>query len=144
MDINLNFYVNQGRYGITNNTNLNFGTDGLGTCVGIIVQLNNGTNFCGHMDHSYEPTRAQQVAFMAAVTAVLTATIPMANVTSVHYCTPGGTFAAAFTVLAIQALFPAAINAGNNSCIYIDGTGVHGTDQHAIQGVVVDTGAFRV
>jgi chemotaxis receptor (MCP) glutamine deamidase CheD len=142
--VNLGFYVNQGRYGITANNNFNFGTEGLGTCVGVIVQLNNGNNFCGHMDHSYEPTQAQRAAFIQQVVLVLQATIPLANVQQVHYSTPGGTRAAQYTVDAIVQQFPNAVNAGARSCIYIAAAGVQATDQNAILGQNVDNGAFGV
>lgn len=145
MPINLNYYVPQGRYGITSNRNLNFGTDGLGTCVAIMVQLSNGNNFCGHMDHSYEPTRQQQQQFITQVCRVLQDTIlPLGNIAAVHYCTPGGTRAAQFTVEAIQQQFPNAQSIGNFSCLYIDTTGIQGTNQNVSLGQPVDNGAFSV
>lgn len=144
--INLAFYVNQGRYGITANNNFNFGTTGLATCVGVIMQLGNGHNLCGHMDHTYEPTMAQRAVFEAAVTAQMIAAVPAGvAVNAVHYSTPGGTRAAQFTVAAIVAWFPGAVNAGADQSIYIDGAGVHGTNANVVNGAtLVDNGAFTV
>ncbi|NCI50826.1 hypothetical protein GWC95_12880 [Sediminibacterium roseum] len=144
--ITLDYHVAQGRYGITANTNFNFGTTGLGTCVGVIMTLNNGDNICGHMDHSYEPTQAQRVAFEIAVTAVLNGVIPPgAAVLSVHYSTPGGTRAALYTVNAITAWFAGAVNAGNRQTIYISAGGVQATDANVIIGAnAVDNGPFSV
>lgn len=142
--IDLNFYVVDGKYGITADNNLRFGTDGIATCVGIIAKLNNGTNFCGHMNHTYEPNKAQKQAFIEAVIALLEATIPLENVTGVYYSAPGGTLATKYTLEAINTMFPNATGFGG-MCIYIDTDGtVKGNNNTCTLKELIQDGDFSV
>jgi hypothetical protein len=145
MTLTLNYYVSVGKYGITENTNFNFGTDGLATCVGIIAMLNDGTNFCGHMSHAYEPNAAQKEGFITEVQKLLDKTIPKQQVSYLSYCTTDGTKAQKYTVEAIQQWFPNADKVGKKSCVYIDQNGVQTTNESDVKlGKDVSKGEFEV
>lgn len=147
MPVTLNFHVAQGNYAIVAPANIPLGTSGLATCVGIIMQLTNGDYLCGHMDHAMMATRATATAFTAAVTTRLNAATPAANVAALHFATPGGTLEAQYTVAAIMAWFPAAINAGTGMCIYVNASGVVQSTNDTIISLpsgTVSTGPFTV
>lgn len=101
--MNLKYFVEQGKYAIEDAANVPFGTSGLTTCVGVIAKLENGKNFCGHMDHKI--TAENKLAFIQSVTEVLKDAFEGKKVEEIICCNPGGSLEAKYTIDAIKEFF---------------------------------------
>ena len=131
--VELNFYVTQGFCGVKEGlkSSESFGTDGLATCVGIIVKLDDGRIFCGHMEHGYEPSRDDEEikVFKDKVRCLLKKSIPCTDewydqAEEVFYCTSGTFRSSKLTVETIKEDLepdgrPSPEGKTDQTCIYI-------------------------
>jgi hypothetical protein len=127
----INHYVEQGTFAVIDNTKLNFGTAGLGTCVGIIAELENGSNFCAHIDvNAREPRNKQEAyAFEIQVRNLLRVTLPP-NFVRVFCTTPGGTLTSKLIVQELSIWCGTKLSPPENKMgLYIDATGTHYTNK---------------
>ncbi len=84
------FFVDQGNYAITQPGTTLFGTDGVGTCFGIVADLGGGNVFCGHLDNGIAATPANLQTITTNTQARLTTALQGQTVNSFHVTTTNG------------------------------------------------------
>ncbi len=98
-----------------------FGTDGLGTCVGLIVVYNDGAVFCGHMDAKSSPRiELEKNSMIANVGNIIDRLVSKQDVKSIKYASTSKDSSTACIEAAIKSRFSGAIKA-EGTLIYFDG-----------------------
>ncbi|KAN0050548.1 hypothetical protein ACTA71_003679 [Dictyostelium dimigraforme] len=122
MDVTVDYEVCQS-YDHISNTSI--GTDGLGTCVGVIARLDNGDTYCGHISCEISGIAANIPTIRQRTQEILTAIINPANVTKLHCATTSNSADTRAIYDALTDSYPNSIQPMmQGSGIYFDGNDV--------------------
>ncbi|KAN0022159.1 hypothetical protein ACTFIU_004328 [Dictyostelium citrinum] len=130
----------------TNDTSI--GTDGLGTCVGIIARLNNGNTYCGHLSCEMQGIAANVQTITERTQTIMNERLNPINVASLHVATTSNGLDTNAMITGIQNTYPAiVVTRLEGTGLYWDGNNVAAINNSVIgttQGPTDDQGPLNV